>query len=454
MSNTAAAWLVAYAGLSLLTLRRSSWGIPLYLLTFYALPTQWWWGEGLLESLGERWALGAGLTFLAGVLIDGRTRSPFADGRLRGVVLLMLLYAINATIVHFLFAANPDVSYESLVRVWKFVIFLVLMLCAIRDRFDFKLALYAIVLGGLYIGYEVYFNGAGRMRHGRLEGVVLGAASDANFLSSILSFSLIFAGYFVLMGRPFERLLGLLSCALILEVILKSMSRGTNLALVAGAAVVLLGSRGRARAYASAAVALGCVAALLVMGSYEQEKFFERFRTVFAPADERDVSAASRLLYWERAAQMVGESPLGNGGEAAFKSELGRSYITDLTGEFRAVHNGFLDIAASWGIQGLALLCAAIVIGWRRMHQATVRARIEGRPGDAFLGCCLAAALVVLLVAAMFLSSLRGEWFYWWIGLACTFDRAFAPAHSTAGRLSLGMVTLATAPQFHSKALG
>jgi O-antigen ligase len=426
MSKTAVAWLLAYVILSLLTLRRSSFGIPLYLLTFYALPTNWWWGEGALSTIGERWALGAGIVFLVGVLIDGRTKWPWADAKLRPIAWLIAGYAVNATLVHFLLAADAERSYENLVRVWKFSLFLLLVLSAIQDRFDFKLAMYAIVVGGLYLGYEAYFNGAGRMRHGRLEGLPLGSASDANFLSSILSLSLIFAGYFVLFGRKLEKLLGLVSCALVLDVILKSMSRGTTLALMAGGGVLLFRSSGRTRAYALAAVTLGCLAALLVMGDYERGKFFDRFSTIFAPAEERDVAATSRLLFWQRALRMIAEHPMGSGGEAAFKSALGHSYVADLTSERRAVHNGYLDIAASWGIQGLVLLGTAIWLAARRLRAATAAARHNGPADDSFLAACLEAAIVVLLVAAMFLSSLRGEWTFWWVGLACSLERVFA----------------------------
>ena len=62
------AFLAAFVVLARLTFRRSSWGIPLYLLTFYASPTDtagggWVWSA----SVGQRWSLIASLILLAGV---------------------------------------------------------------------------------------------------------------------------------------------------------------------------------------------------------------------------------------------------------------------------------------------------------------------------------------------------------------------------------------------------
>ena len=121
---------------------------------------------------------------------------------------------------------------------------------------------------------------------------------------------------------------------------------------------------------------------------------------------------------------MIAERPLGSGGDA-FKSELGLGYITNAKWHYQAhaLQNGYLNQATSWGVQGLTLYLTAFFLAWRLLRRGVTRARAQGDFRTAFLGNCIEAALVVNLVATVFISNLRAEWYFWWCVLALTYER-------------------------------
>ena len=112
MSLTAIIWLGLFGTFALLTFRRSSWGIPLYMLTLYMHPPQWWWGRGMLTSMGIRWNLLAALIFAVGVLLDERRKRRPEDSEVipARVLKLLLLYAVSATVVHFLLVSDAAIQ--------------------------------------------------------------------------------------------------------------------------------------------------------------------------------------------------------------------------------------------------------------------------------------------------------------------------------------------------------
>lgn len=432
MSVHAILWLVLFLLFGALTMRRSSWGIPMYLMTFYASPVLWWWG-GPLAAMGERWSLIAALVFLVAVLIDSRPK-PIGSTKYRSYGMrLILLYAVNATFVHIVFAsADPEESWKWLDLLWKQTGLLYLMLKSIKDKRDFQIMCYTLLLGGTFLACEYYFFGAGSQHQGRLEGLPLPSGGSSNFVSPILTQSIIIGGCIVLFGTMRERIVGLFCCALLTETILQSLSRGGLLAIIVGAFWLVLTSKGRIRLIGIGAIIAASLGGLAIMGEEQRAKVFGRFSSTFAEAEERDISAESRLVLWRATYDMVLDRPLGSGGNA-FKSDLGQSYVPgEWRGRFRASQNGFLDTAASWGVQGLALLLGALGLAWFNLRRCVRFNLQENNAATAFLGSCLDATLIVLLVSCIFISGLRGEWFFWWLAMALSFEAVFVPLPQNA----------------------
>lgn len=412
-------WLALFLLFTGLTFRRSSWGIPLYLLVVYASPAKWWWAEGLLLTFGARWHLAAALIFAVAVFLDGRTESPRQGKSTRPILLLLLLYLVNASAVCFLFADNPEYSWFGLQLLWKEAGLLFLMLVAIKDKFDLDLLVYSIIIGCAYLGYESVFNDAFSSDQGREGG---------NHLAAVLCMSLPLGGYVLFFGDMRQRGMAVISLVLAFETTLSTVSRGAYLAMIGAGAWLIVDTKGRIRRIAIAGVALAPLAAYLMMSDTERVKNLARFSTTFSSAETRDSSTVGRIEMWGQALKMIADHPLGSGYEAAFRSNLGFSYIAHLWDRQRICHNSYLSIAASWGVQGLLLFLALLAVAWRRLGASISRARASGNEQAAFLGCCIRASLVTLLITGMFGSHLSAHWAFLWIAMAIGHERALLAA--------------------------
>ena len=420
MSLHTVAFMITFVLLIVLMFRRSSYGVALYFLTLYASPAIFAWGSPL-APLGVRWTLTAALILAIGVHLDGRPykRNVRNDNL---TVWWMIAFALNATFVHFFFASDPDRSWEGLVVLWKLVGLLYLAIKSVKDSFDLKVILYSVILGSAYIGYEVVVHHFGSTRDGRLWVIVGGMRG--NLAAAFMCISLTIGGYLILFGSRIEQAITAVAMAFSVEVVLRAMSRATLLALGIGVAWLLLRTPGRARQFALLGILGAGIAAFIGTGQQQQVVAFQRFMTVFAPTETRDRSAESRLDFWVAGLEMVNDYPFGSGAEAAFESGRGNEYIQHLDyGEFRSVHNGYLDVAASWGVQGLLLFFGALFVSWRRLLAGIRTATRAGHVDAVFLGYSLETIIVVQLFISMFNANLKDEGYILWMLLCVGYAR-------------------------------
>ena len=110
MSLTATVWVGLFAALAILSLGRPVWAVSLYLLTFFAAPHLWWWGD---EIPAARYALWTGVVLLLAVplyLAQAREETGRRFTVVHGAAIVM---ALNATLVHFALASHPEISTYS-----------------------------------------------------------------------------------------------------------------------------------------------------------------------------------------------------------------------------------------------------------------------------------------------------------------------------------------------------
>jgi hypothetical protein len=419
MSTTALAWLFSYIILMFRGLSKPVFVFCAYLLTFYAAPQWWWWGEPIF-ALPIRWNL---ITAITLALIAFLFSSP--DRKLDGVdyffFLGLFLYIINALLVHNFLAVNPPKSALELDILWKGVGLAIILRFVIIDIKSLNIALFTIVILSSYIAYEVYFNGAGYMLKGRLEGLKFPGASESNGTAILNSMTLPFIGYFFIVNPiPYSRLFSFLVAPFVLNLILLCNSRGTYLGIAVSGLCMIAFARGNARKYALL-IGLGGIAAFLFLARSEQ--VWARLFSISASAVERDASAQSRLDYTKAALQMIGDHPFGSGGGATFYSDLGFSYIAPYGAPHpRAAHNGYMNIMGGWGIQGFSMLMLAILTSIVSLIMALKKLDPVHQNKTIFLGVCILAAMVGQLVSTCFGDYLDGEWFLWQASFALSFS--------------------------------
>ena len=101
--------------MTVLAFFRPAWGVAVYMLTVFLCPPFWWWGDPIRDTLGMQLSIAAALIFAAAAL----TKGPRIQPQERGVFVVLLLYAISATMVHFALAVNPERSAKNLDLLWK-----------------------------------------------------------------------------------------------------------------------------------------------------------------------------------------------------------------------------------------------------------------------------------------------------------------------------------------------
>lgn len=415
MSTTAIAWLLAYFFLMLRGLANPVFIFCAYLLTFYAAPQFWWWGAAI-TSLPIRWNLVTALSLAVfAFLVPSEKRRL---GPTDTFFLLCLgLYIFNAFIVNWVLAANPPRSAMEFDTLWKGGMLALVLRFVVSDIKGLNIVLFAILFLSAYIAYEVYFNGAGKMVQGRLEGLRFPGAFASNGTAILISMCLPFVAYFFIINPiPYSRLFAFLAAPFILNLILLCNSRGTYLGTSAGGMMLIFFARGAARKY-SIYMAIAGVAAFFFLARDAQ--IWERLFSISANVEEREASAQSRIDFTLAALRMIQDYPWGSGGGAAFYSDRGFAYLIPLgQTQPRAAHNGYTNIMAGWGIQGFFLLIMAVGSSFFALVRSLGRLDSIRHTKVTFLGACIMASIFGQLVSTCFGDYLDGEWFLWLATLA------------------------------------
>ena len=407
MSITFLLWLALLVFCILKGIGRPSWMMCGYLQTVFAAPAFWWWGKSV-PSLGLfSWSLYLGIFVLISVFLNPDTKTDRSTGAEKICFLCLLLASLNVVIVHFFLANAPSVSYRNADIFWKTSLILFLLYRCIRNLDDLSLILGCIFSGCAFIGYQVVFADQGYIHKGRLEGISIPGASDSNLISGILLIGLLIGGYFTISeARLWIKGYFIIGSVLILETLLRNNSRGAYLSLGLAGLAFLIFSTGKARRMALQGAFLGAIAILLMA---KNQAIWDRFFSTFANEEERDGSAQSRLDYWSAAMDMISSYPLGSGGEAAFMSPRGMSFISHINNQPRAVHNGYLDIAAGWGVQGFLLFAVATSLCFGSVVYTSRLSKLNKDVQVTLLCALLISIGVSQLSVGIFLSSLDCE---------------------------------------------
>ena len=172
-------------------------------------------------------------------------------------------------------------------------------------------------------------------------------------------------------------------------------------------------------------LALGCVAAFFLLGD---PRIIERFLTTFSSEGERDGSASSRLVYWQAGLMVISDHPLGSGG-FGFKKVHAKEYLAKVNENFeaRSVHQGYINEACEWGIQGLILRLLFFLTAFIACGRAAKYQRSIGNLSPTLLRLGLISGTSSYLLTCFFGDFLMKEWGYWMVGAMVAFSNVYGP---------------------------
>ncbi len=394
-------------------------GIYAYLGTYNINPVSHWWGN-YVPDFASRYSLILVLATTAGVILHNY-KLKFENFLERQEVLLLLFLAIIWFSVLVGQGAGTDYNVYKMSKL-VFVLFLASHL--ITSFRSYEGMLWVLIIAGFYLGYEMFL-GSGSFRGGRFDVGVGGSDfAEGNFLAAHFAFLLPLIGVLFLKGDRRIKGVCLFSAVFILNAFIITRSRGAFLGLAVGMVAALFFSN-RLKEYRKKIVFLMIVGGLGAV-FLTDPGFWGRMSTIQGEDTLISTSGTSvegRLTAWRAAWAMFQDHPLGVGVGEFFRF-VGR-YEPTIPG--KDTHNTYLRCLAELGFQGFILLMLLIGNAFLTLRNVD-RAALNlpgGRHHDYHLHAfALKIALVIYLCAAMFITSVYIEEFYWLLFMPLFLKRA------------------------------
>ena len=402
MSLTTIIWVVLYVLAICGAFVNPVYGLFGYLLEYFQRPSLYWWGRQLPDL---RWNFTIAAIAAAAYLLRRNSLDPVQRTTLVPLALLTL-QAINTSIVT-LWAVNYNLSLKWSTQCWKLVVTYLLFSAIVRNKRSLDLVILFQIIGAAYWGWDAL--DAKRTRS-RLEGIGSGDTQNSNLLAAhlltILPLSILYA---LMKGPRWMRGIGIVSTPLIVNLIVLCNSRGATLGFLTAGASALLLVRTGFRRY----VVLGGAVAFVALFLLADPQFIERQQSI---ADASDNSAVSRMALWRGGLRLVADHPLGVGGRGFhILSPYYVPWLQETGGEGRSAHNMYIQLAADWGIQGLALFLA--LMGYTFVILHSIRRERTTADKYYFISLGIQLGLIGTLAAAFFSTRFYGESIYWLCGL-------------------------------------
>jgi len=402
--------LVFFGGIVAALMYSGTAAFVLYQLVYFLNPDDRWWSASIP---GLRYSLISALLMMFALTLKYREYTALSPWlkmpAFKWMVLLVLMYYA----VH-LVAVNPALHDKFTFDFTKLIIIVLVAYKLVTTEKALDVCLSAYVVGCTYIGYLAHITG--RNYQGRVEGIGLADAPDANDTAAALVPAAAILMYFAWVSNKKIKILVLVCGALIANGIVLINSRGSFLGIVASLIIFLffmVFSRFQRPGQRSAAVFMILLA--LSGGLYvSDDLFWERMSTL--QSEDRSESGASRTAFWVVTFDMMDDHPFGVG--AFGYQALSPLYMDEETRgglEHRAVHSLWFQGLSEVGWIGLVLFVAMLLSIYRLSSKAKRFVVEQGNNNAYFKILALECALFGYLVAGSFIDRFRAEILYWMI---------------------------------------
>jgi O-antigen ligase len=314
------------------------------------------------------------------------------------------------------FGFNPEGT--NVIKMTKVTIILLMASHIITSLKRYEMMIWTLIIAGFYLGYEAFSAPNWMFRGGRLNiGVGGSDFSEGNFLGAHFAMLLPFLGAMFLNGGWKSKVICLLPGVFVTNSIILCRSRGIFLAILAGIICAIIFSIRRQRVKIFFGISIAIVGAIFLT----DPGFWRRMEGIDTDAAQTDASARGRLLAWKAALSMASDYPLGVG-EGNFKTYIGR-YDPEMAG--RDTHNTFLRCLAELGFQGAFVLFLLIGNAFYILFKLKKDAKhLPNRQDFLWHIYGLKIALIIYLVAGLFITHTYIEEFYWLLMFPVLLERA------------------------------
>lgn len=359
--------------------------------------------------------------------------------RVIGFELLLVLYLAigvfgilnSAVTANYFDVVDLTIAY----RGWAApILYFFIARAVVRDRRDAEAILSVLGWTLFVVALATWYEGIGlrdrrSMEQQRVNGILMQPNAMGAFLAyygvPLLALAVTRGSY----RRRFLAAAGFLAAA---RAVLFTYSRGSQLALAAGAASILafVSPLGLA---ALGAIGFGVKSFPEVLPTSMRERFAQTTQDDTEIYDEGgaaqlDKSSAQRLNLWAGGFEMIRQHPLAGVGLYRFGYMVGR-YTPEPIGpdDPRDAHNAFILTAGELGLPGLGVLVS--LLAWS--GAASVASRLRGvHPTERLMGLACCGSLMAVIVSCMFGSRFSEEALIggFWILMATLFALREMPA--------------------------
>lgn len=429
-----AAFFFSLMGMALF--RHPRYGLYAYIAVFYIHPPSRWWGAFLPDL---RWSLLAGVVTLIAVWRwrgdnedAAELKTPWFSS---GAAKLLIGYTLWLWIQNF-WALSPAIHLDASILFTKYLVLFYLIYRIVDNTAEMQRFFLVHILGCFYLGWLAW----GASFSGRLEGVGGPGIDEANAMAMQLGTAVMCGSMLVLVGPGLLRWLAVLAMPFILNAMVLTGSRGAFLSLMAGSAILWWC---KPKSHRKIFYALG-VLALMLGAMVANQSFWERMGTIktgLQDESQMDVSAFSRFVIVEAQIKMAFAYPFGSGhrGTAVLSPlYMEDKYLANTLDETaprqRSSHNTFMTTWAEQGFPGAIMFLG--ICGWAYFTIRRIRhLQMGDEEPDADVAAntaALAAAMMLIFVAGMFVDYLKMEVQVWFLAL-------LAAQNSIVGMSRLGI---------------
>jgi hypothetical protein len=399
-------------------------GVMGYIGHYSIGPEGQWWGARL-NHLGIRYSFTLAIATAIGIALNWR-RLDIHGPLLRSQEKLVLLFLGVVWLSVFLGEqtvgryTTAAIDHPS-VKLTKVVIFAMMLTHVASQPRKLNLALWAMVLGALFLGHHAWELPRRAFRSGRLEGVGGPDFSEANFFAAYMAMMLWVIGFQFLRSGWLGKTVCFFAGGFTANAIVLTRSRSAVVGLAAGGLMAVFVAPRKHR--------LKIVAGLTIAGIgflwLTDPQFIERSTTIVRSEEERDTSAQSRIELAQAGWRMLKDNPLGVGA-GNFYQNIGR-YIPEYAG--KDAHNTYVRTATELGIQGIAVFALLIINGFlvlRRVARSAGGLPDEQRDRARLLAHGLMCALATMLACCLTISLTYVEFIWWGFLLPVCLERSVA----------------------------